>query len=106
MIIHSACVVNLCLVVYPKLLYTGWRRAISNRTQRNGTHVNFFQFDQPDAMKNFKVCMWMYFIVKSMMHCLCQVAEFLRDKGHEYGTTTSRPRRVGWLDTSQVMMMI
>ncbi|MDI3316831.1 MAG: adenylosuccinate synthase [Bacillota bacterium] len=25
-------------------------------------------------------------------------AEWLREKGHEYGTTTGRPRRVGWLD--------
>lgn len=25
--------------------------------------------------------------------------EFLREKGHEYGTTTGRPRRCGWLDT-------
>jgi adenylosuccinate synthase len=24
--------------------------------------------------------------------------EFLRDKGHEYGVTTGRPRRCGWLD--------
>lgn len=24
--------------------------------------------------------------------------EFLRDKGHEYGTTTGRPRRTGWYD--------
>jgi adenylosuccinate synthase len=25
--------------------------------------------------------------------------ETLRDRGHEYGTTTGRPRRCGWLDT-------
>lgn len=25
--------------------------------------------------------------------------DFLREKGHEYGTTTGRPRRCGWLDT-------
>jgi len=24
--------------------------------------------------------------------------DFLREKGHEYGTTTGRPRRCGWLD--------
>lgn len=27
-----------------------------------------------------------------------QVAEDIRERGHEYGTTTGRPRRVGWLD--------
>lgn len=27
-----------------------------------------------------------------------QTAEFLREKGKEYGATTGRPRRVGWLD--------
>ena len=27
-------------------------------------------------------------------------AEALREKGGEYGTTTGRPRRVGWLDSS------
>ncbi|MCX6770108.1 MAG: adenylosuccinate synthase [Candidatus Micrarchaeota archaeon] len=26
------------------------------------------------------------------------VAKFIRDKGGEYGTTTGRPRRIGWLD--------
>ena len=26
------------------------------------------------------------------------LAETLREKGGEYGTTTGRPRRVGWLD--------
>ncbi len=26
------------------------------------------------------------------------VADYIRDKGGEYGTTTGRPRRVGWLD--------
>ncbi len=25
--------------------------------------------------------------------------EFLRKTGHEYGTTTGRPRRCGWVDT-------
>ena len=28
-----------------------------------------------------------------------EVAEFLRKRGNEYGTTTGRPRRCGWLDT-------
>lgn len=28
--------------------------------------------------------------------------EWLRDKGHEYGTTTGRPRRCGWLDAVQL----
>lgn len=27
-----------------------------------------------------------------------RVAEDIRERGHEYGTTTGRPRRVGWLD--------
>ncbi len=27
-----------------------------------------------------------------------EIGEFLRDKGHEYGVTTGRPRRCGWLD--------
>ncbi len=26
------------------------------------------------------------------------IGQLLRDKGHEYGTTTGRPRRTGWLD--------
>lgn len=26
-------------------------------------------------------------------------AKFIREVGHEYGTTTGRPRRIGWLDT-------
>jgi adenylosuccinate synthase len=30
------------------------------------------------------------------------VGQLLRDKGHEYGTTTGRPRRCGWLDLSLV----
>lgn len=29
-------------------------------------------------------------------------AEFLRKKGNEYGTTTGRPRRVGWTDVVQI----
>ncbi len=27
-----------------------------------------------------------------------ELGQFLRDKGHEYGVTTGRPRRCGWLD--------
>lgn len=27
-----------------------------------------------------------------------EVASAIREKGHEYGTTTGRPRRIGWLD--------
>ncbi len=33
-------------------------------------------------------------------------AETLRDKGREYGTTTGRPRRVGWLDLVQVRQAV
>jgi len=33
-------------------------------------------------------------------------AEFLREKGVEYGTTTGRPRRVGWLDLVQVRQAV
>lgn len=34
---------------------------------------------------------------------LCdQTGDFIREKGQEYGTTTGRPRRVGWLDTVMV----
>ncbi|KKQ23465.1 MAG: Adenylosuccinate synthetase [Candidatus Roizmanbacteria bacterium GW2011_GWC2_37_13] len=29
-------------------------------------------------------------------------AEDIREKGHEYGTTTGRPRRIGWLDLEAV----
>jgi adenylosuccinate synthase len=28
----------------------------------------------------------------------CELGQHLRAKGHEYGTTTKRPRRCGWLD--------
>ncbi|WP_028594548.1 adenylosuccinate synthase [Paenibacillus assamensis] len=28
-----------------------------------------------------------------------EVGHFIREAGHEYGTTTGRPRRVGWFDT-------
>jgi adenylosuccinate synthase len=27
------------------------------------------------------------------------IGEYIRERGHEYGTTTGRPRRCGWLDT-------
>jgi len=30
------------------------------------------------------------------------IATTLRDRGHEYGTVTKRPRRVGWLDTQEL----
>lgn len=33
-------------------------------------------------------------------------ARALRDKGNEYGTTTGRPRRVGWLDLVQVRQAV
>jgi adenylosuccinate synthase len=33
-------------------------------------------------------------------------AKKLRDKGHEYGTTTGRPRRVGWLDLVQLRQAV
>jgi adenylosuccinate synthase len=28
-----------------------------------------------------------------------EIGDMIRDRGHEYGTTTGRPRRCGWLDT-------
>ena len=28
------------------------------------------------------------------------IGQYLRDRGHEYGTTTGRPRRCGWLDAA------
>lgn len=28
-----------------------------------------------------------------------ELAHYIRETGHEYGTTTGRPRRIGWLDT-------
>jgi adenylosuccinate synthase len=31
-----------------------------------------------------------------------EVAHHLREEGHEYGTTTGRPRRIGWFDTQIV----
>jgi len=27
-----------------------------------------------------------------------EIGDFIRDRGHEYGTTTGRPRRCGWFD--------
>jgi adenylosuccinate synthase len=30
------------------------------------------------------------------------IGEYIREKGHEYGTTTGRPRRCGWLDSVAV----
>lgn len=33
---------------------------------------------------------------------LDQTGESIREKGHEYGTTTGRPRRIGWLDLVMV----
>ncbi len=35
-----------------------------------------------------------------------EAAKTLRDKGHEYGTVTGRPRRVGWLDLVQVRQAV
>jgi adenylosuccinate synthase len=29
-------------------------------------------------------------------------AQYIRDKGHEYGTVTKRPRRIGWLDACEL----
>ena len=31
-----------------------------------------------------------------------EIGQYIRDKGHEYGTTTGRPRRCGWFDTMAV----
>ncbi len=31
-----------------------------------------------------------------------KLAEFIREKGHEYGATTGRPRRIAWFDTNLV----
>jgi adenylosuccinate synthase len=33
---------------------------------------------------------------------LDEKGDIIRDKGHEYGTTTGRPRRIGWLDLVMV----
>lgn len=34
------------------------------------------------------------------------VADAIREKGHEYGTTTGRPRRIGWLDLEAVKFAV
>jgi adenylosuccinate synthase len=31
-----------------------------------------------------------------------EIGQYIRDKGHEYGTTTGRPRRCGWFDAMTV----
>jgi len=31
-----------------------------------------------------------------------KIGQYIRDKGHEYGTTTGRPRRCGWFDAVAV----
>ena len=31
-----------------------------------------------------------------------EIGDYIRDKGHEYGTTTGRPRRCGWFDAVAV----
>ncbi len=31
-----------------------------------------------------------------------EIGQYIRDKGHEYGTTTGRPRRCGWFDSVAV----
>jgi adenylosuccinate synthase len=28
-----------------------------------------------------------------------ETASYIRERGHEYGTVTKRPRRIGWIDT-------
>jgi adenylosuccinate synthase len=33
-------------------------------------------------------------------------ANLIREKGHEYGTVTGRPRRIGWLDLAQVNFVV
>ena len=35
-----------------------------------------------------------------------ETGQFIRDKGHEYGTTTGRPRRCGWFDAVAVSYSI
>ncbi|KJP85720.1 adenylosuccinate synthetase [Plasmodium fragile] len=32
-----------------------------------------------------------------------EIGDYLREKGHEYGTTTNRPRRCGWLDIPMLL---
>ena len=31
-----------------------------------------------------------------------EIGQYIRDKGHEYGTTTGRPSRCGWFDAMAV----
>lgn len=35
-----------------------------------------------------------------------ELAQTIRDKGHEYGTVTKRPRRIGWIDAVQLKYVI
>ncbi len=35
-----------------------------------------------------------------------EIAQTIRDKGHEYGTVTGRPRRIGWLDAAQLKYVV
>ncbi len=35
-----------------------------------------------------------------------KIAEYIREKGAEFGTTTGRPRRVGWLDLEAVKFAV
>jgi adenylosuccinate synthase len=35
-----------------------------------------------------------------------QIGQYIRDRGHEYGTTTGRPRRCGWFDAVAVSYSI
>lgn len=35
-----------------------------------------------------------------------QIGDYIREKGHEYGTTTGRPRRCGWFDAACVRYSI
>ena len=37
---------------------------------------------------------------------LDSTGDFIREKGREYGTTTGRPRRIGWLDLVQVRQAV
>jgi len=37
---------------------------------------------------------------------LDETGDFIREKGFEYGTTTGRPRRIGWLDLVQVRQAV
>jgi adenylosuccinate synthase len=35
-----------------------------------------------------------------------EIGQYIRDKGHEYGTTTGRPRRCGWFDAVAVIYSV